>query len=158
MLKRLTALTAALMFTLPMTTARAAAPADLDFRAEHQPIDGFGFSMAFQRASLVHGARGLSPAKQREVLDLLLSKDKGAGLSILRMGIGSSTDTVYDHMPTIEPVDPGGPDATPSYVWDGDDGGQVWFAKEAQKYGVKRFYAVAERQLIGGLTAGATKG
>jgi glucosylceramidase len=145
-LKRLTALTAALMFALPTTltnTAHAAAPPDLDFRAEHQPIDGFGFSMAFQRASLVHGARGLSPAKQREVLDLLLSKDKGAGLSILRMGIGSSTDKVYDHMPTIEPVNPGGPDATPAYVWDGDDGGQVWFAKEAQKYGVKRFYADA---------------
>ncbi|MCB8901307.1 glycoside hydrolase [Streptomyces sp. NPDC056664] len=122
-----------------------AAPArsGIDFRAELQPIDGFGFSMAFQRADLLHGARGLSPAKQREVLDLLLSEDKGAGLSILRLGIGSSTDRVYDHMPTILPADPGGPDATPEYVWDGWDGGQVWLAKEAKAYGVTRFFADA---------------
>ncbi|WP_229832870.1 hypothetical protein [Streptomyces narbonensis] len=89
------------------TQTKQAGPA-IDFRAALQPIDGFGFSMAFQRADLLHGARGLSPAKQREVLDLLLSKEKGAGLSILRLGIGSSTDRVYDHMPTILPTDPGG--------------------------------------------------
>ncbi|MGW5780667.1 glycoside hydrolase family 30 protein [Streptomyces sp. NPDC003863] len=119
------------------------ARAGIDFRAELRPIDGFGFSMAFQRADLLHGARGLGPAKQREVLDLLLSKEKGAGLSILRLGIGSSTDRVYDHMPTILPTDPGGPDATPAYVWDGWDGGQVWLAKEAKAYGVERFFADA---------------
>ncbi|KAA6215805.1 hypothetical protein CP979_01615 [Streptomyces filamentosus] len=115
----------------------------VDFRAALQPIDGFGFSMAFQRADLLHGARGLGPAKRREVLDLLFDREKGAGLSILRLGIGSSTDRVYDHMPTILPTDPGGPDATPAYVWDGWDGGQVWLAKEAKAYGVERFFADA---------------
>ncbi|MEV6728435.1 glycoside hydrolase [Streptomyces sp. NPDC051364] len=146
-MKRLVASTAVL---LALTTQAVAAPAHpapahpvIDFRAELQPIDGFGFSMAFQRADLLHGARGLSPAKQREVLDLLLSKGKGAGLSILRLGIGSSTDRVYDHMPTILPADPGGPQATPKYVWDGWDGGQVWLAKEAKDYGVTRFFADA---------------
>nr|WP_206324923.1 MULTISPECIES: glycoside hydrolase [unclassified Streptomyces] len=142
----MTALTAVVL--LALTTQAAAEPAaparpGIDFRAELQPIDGFGFSMAFQRADLLHGARGLGPAKQREVLDLLLSKEKGAGLSILRLGIGSSTDRVYDHMPTILPTDPGGPDATPTYVWDGWDGGQVWLAKEAKAYGVERFFADA---------------
>lgn len=65
-MNRLTALTAIL---LALTTQAVAAPArpGIDFRAELQPIDGFGFSMAFQRADLLHGARGLSPAKQREV-------------------------------------------------------------------------------------------
>ncbi|MEU3607462.1 glycoside hydrolase [Streptomyces sp. NPDC035033] len=145
-MKRLTALTAVVL--LALTTQAAADPAAparaaVDFRARLQPIDGFGFSMAFQRADLLHGARGLGPAKRREVLDLLLSKEKGAGLSILRLGIGSSTDRVYDHMPTILPTDPGGPDATPKYVWDGWDGGQVWLAKEAKKYGVERFFADA---------------
>lgn len=148
-MKRLIAL--AVPFLLALTSQAVAAPAPapersgsaIDFRTALQPIDGFGFSMAFQRADLLHGARGLSPAKQREVLDLLFSKDKGAGLSILRLGIGSSTDKVYDHMPTILPTDPGGPDATPKYVWDGWDGGQVWLAKEAKSYGVKRFYADA---------------
>ncbi|MFG3496293.1 glycoside hydrolase [Streptomyces sp. NPDC047928] len=149
-MKRLTALAAATMLALTSLAASdpARSPADparvgIDFRGELQPIDGFGFSMAFQRADLLHGARGLGPAKRREVLDLLLSKEKGAGLSILRLGIGSSTDRVYDHMPTILPVDPGGPGATPKYVWDGWDGGQVWLAKEAKTYGVERFFADA---------------
>jgi glucuronoarabinoxylan endo-1,4-beta-xylanase len=113
------------------------------FRAGLQPIDGFGFSQAFQRADVLHGAQGLSAPRRREVLDLLLSRDKGAGLSILRLGIGSSADDVYDHMRSIEPADPGGPAAPPRYVWDGDDGGQVWLAKEAKAYGVRRFYADA---------------
>ncbi|WP_234320959.1 glycoside hydrolase [Streptomyces katrae] len=142
-MKRLTALTCAILLALTSQAVAAPARHDIDFRAALQPIDGFGFSKAFQRADLLHGARGLSPAKQREVLDLLLSEDKGAGLSILRLGIGSSTDRVYDHMPTILPADPGGPDATPKYVWDGWDGGQVWLAKEAKAYGVTRFFADA---------------
>ncbi|GGU83333.1 hypothetical protein GCM10010275_18200 [Streptomyces litmocidini] len=156
-MKRLTALTAIMMLALtsPVAADPTQAAADptrspagpvragIDFRAELQPIDGFGFSMAFQRADLLHGARDLGPAKRREVLDLLFSKDKGAGLSILRLGIGSSTDRVYDHMPTILPTDPGGPDALPKYVWDGWDGGQVWLAGEAKAYGVERFYADA---------------
>ncbi|MEU6037606.1 glycoside hydrolase [Actinomadura sp. NPDC047616] len=135
---------AACLGALTAVPARAAdITGSVRFSARLQPIDGFGISQAFQRASLIRGARGLSPAKSREVLDLLLSKDKGAGLSILRLGIGSSADDVYDHMKSIQPVDPGGPDAPPRYVWDGDDGGQVWLAKEAAKYGVKRFYANA---------------
>ncbi|WP_225993096.1 glycoside hydrolase family 30 protein [Actinomadura rudentiformis] len=125
------------------TTAADTTTGRVDFSARAQTIDGFGFSQAFQRAAVMRGARGLPPAKQREVLDLLLSRQKGAGLSILRLGIGSSADDVYDHMRSIQPVDPGGPDAPPKYVWDGDDGGQVWLAKEAKAYGVKRFYADA---------------
>lgn len=138
---------AALAVTATLLTAAPAsarpAGGTVDFSHHLQSIDGFGFSQAFQRASLIHGAQGLTPEHQREVLDLLLSPRTGAGLSILRLGIGSSTDTVYDHMPTIEPTDPGGPEATPTYVWDGDDGGQVWLAQEARAYGVRRFYADA---------------
>ncbi len=109
----------------------------------HQVMDGFGVSIAFQRASLIQGARGLSPQHQKEVLDLLFSRDTGAGLSMLRLGIGSSADSVYDHMHSIEPTDPGGPNATPAYQWDGDDGGQVWLTRQAKRYGVDRFYADA---------------
>ncbi|MFI0728212.1 glycoside hydrolase [Streptomyces sp. NPDC021225] len=121
----------------------AGASGRVDFGQRLQPIDGFGFSQAFQRADIMHGARGLTPEHQREVLDLLLDRKSGAGLSILRLGIGSSSDEVYDHMKSIQPTDPGGPEATPRYEWDGDDGGQVWLAKEAKAYGVKRFYADA---------------
>ncbi|MBC6458201.1 glycoside hydrolase family 30 protein [Actinomadura sp. HBU206391] len=152
-LVRRTALTLGTVMALAAPAAPALATGapsgSVDFRSGLQPIDGFGFAQPFQRASLMRGTpapgntEGLPPAKQREVLDLLLSRDKGAGLSILRLGIGSSADSVYDHMRTIQPTDPGGPDAPPKYEWDGDDGGQVWLAKQAKAYGVKRFYADA---------------
>jgi O-glycosyl hydrolase len=134
---------ATMLATALVPPAQAEASGSVDFRSGMQKIDGFGFAQAFQRADVMHGARGLSPAKQQEVLDLLLSRDKGAGLSILRLGIGSSADRVYDHMHSIQPVDPGGPAAPPRYEWDGDDGGQVWLAQQAEKYGVKRFFADA---------------
>src|SRR5689334_14140913 len=105
---------AACVGALTAVPARAAdTTGSVRFSARLQPIDGFGVSQAFQRATLIRGARGLSPAKSHQVLDLLLSRDKGAGLSILRLGIGSSADDVYDHMKSIQPADPGGPDAPP---------------------------------------------
>ncbi|MEW1843559.1 glycoside hydrolase [Nonomuraea angiospora] len=107
----------------------------------HQTIDGFGLSMAFRRSELV---RALPEDQQREILDLWFSREKGAGLSILRLGIGSApAGSPYDEMVSIQPEDPGGPDAPPAYVWDGDDSGQVWLARAAQEYGVRRFFAVA---------------
>jgi O-glycosyl hydrolase len=115
----------------------------IEFHRRLQSIDGLGFAEAFQRATLVRGDRGLSPASTQAILDLLFDRDSGAGASIVRIGIGSSTDGVYDHMKTIEPTDPGGPDAEPTYTWDGDDGGQVWFLKQAQRYGVERILADA---------------
>jgi glucosylceramidase len=124
-------------------TASPVSAGTVDFRVRLQPIDGLGFAAAFQRATLLRGDRGLSPESTRAVLDLLFDRRTGAGASIVRTGIGSSADEVYDHMKTIEPVDPGGPTAEPDYVWDGDDGGQVWFLEQAQAYGVKRFLADA---------------
>ncbi|MEV4069101.1 glycoside hydrolase [Nonomuraea fuscirosea] len=110
-------------------------------RVRHQEIDGFGISQAFRRNELL---AALSPAQQREVLDLWFDRRKGAGLSILRLGIGSSpAGSPYDHMVSIQPENPGGPDAPPKYVWDGDDNSQVWVAKEAKRYGVERFFADA---------------
>ncbi|MGP4110998.1 glycoside hydrolase family 30 protein [Streptomyces sp. 4N509B] len=115
----------------------------VDLGRELQTMDGFGISQAFQRAAVMDGLQGLSEENQREVLDLLLDRETGAGISILRLGIGSSPDEVYDHMRSIQPTDPGGPDATPRYEWDGYDGGQVWLAREAQAHGVERFFADA---------------
>jgi glucosylceramidase len=115
----------------------------VDFGADLQHLDGFGFSQAFQRAAAMNGLFGLTPEHQQEVLDLLLNPETGAGFSILRLGIGSSVDDPYDLMKSIQPADPGGPDAEPQYEWDGYDGGQVWLARHAQAYGVDRFYADA---------------
>lgn len=104
----------------------------------HQGIDGFGYATAFGRAKLVYD---LPPAQQRQVLGLLLDPQTGAAPSILRLGIDSGSDVGGGN--TIEPNDPGGPDAPPQYVWDGFDAGQVWFAKQARQRGIGRFYAEA---------------
>lgn len=116
---------------------------NVEFSRKHQKIHGFGFSQAFQRAAILQGTHGLPASRRQEILDLLLSPEKGAGLSILRLCIGASADDAYDHQKSIQPVDPGGPQAPPKYAWDGEDGGQVWLAKQAYAYGVRRFYASA---------------
>jgi glucosylceramidase len=141
---------AAAFLALGTPTAATAHPTDvIDFHRRLQPIDGFGFSMAFQRANILNGfvppdqTVGLTPEHTAEMVDLMFNRRTGMGLSILRLGIGSSPDDPYDLMKSIQPVDPGGPDAPPRYVWDGDDGGQVWLAKQARAYGVQRFYADA---------------
>lgn len=107
----------------------------------YQTMDGFGASEAFQRAVTM---QRLAETEQRKFLDLMFSMDKGAGLSILRNGIGSSPDMTDDHMVSIQPKNPGSPTAEPQYVWDGSDNGQLWVTKEAvNTYGVKTIYANA---------------
>jgi glucosylceramidase len=127
----------ALLLLGSLVTPAVAATATIDVGHQHQQIDGFGFSEAFGRGEIMHGSQGLSAARQREILDLLLSRDTGAGMSILRLGIGSTSAN------SIQPVSPGGPNATPRYVWDRDDESQVWLAQQARAYGVNRFYANA---------------
>jgi glucosylceramidase len=113
--------------------ASAATTATIDGGTVLQPIDGFGFSEAFGRTGVI---RSLSATNQQQVLDLLFSRTTGAGMSILRNGISSTGSS-------IQPTNPGGPNAAPRYVWNGDDDGQVWLSKKAQSYGVNRFYANA---------------
>lgn len=112
---------------------------DLQPRDEHQTVEGFGFSSAFQRATLLHQ---ISEPQRSEALDLLLGRD-GAAPDILRIGIGGQSHDTYDVMLSIQPEDPGGPGAEPQYQWDGWDNGSVWFAKEAKARGVERFYGDA---------------
>ena len=126
-------LTAAATTAAALPQPAAASTATINGSTTYQPIDGFGFSEHFGRAAIMNGSQGLPAAKQREILDLLLNRTTGAGLSILRLGIDSG----------IQPTDPGGPNATPKYTWDGVDKGQVWLAKQAKAYGVNRFYADA---------------
>jgi glucuronoarabinoxylan endo-1,4-beta-xylanase len=116
--------------------AYAAASATIDGAHVLQPIDGFGFSEFFGRSAIMHGSQGLSAQNQQKILDLLFSRTDGAGLSMLRLGISSTSSS-------IQPNDPGGPQAPPQYVWNGDDEGQVWLAQQAKAYGVNRFYADA---------------
>lgn len=107
----------------------------VNVNTKYQQIDGFGFSQAFGRASQFQSANA---STQKQALDYLFSTTTGAGFSIIRnrIGSGGSGDS-------IEPNNPGSPSATPSYVWDNNDSGQVWFTKQAVSYGVKTIYADA---------------
>lgn len=100
-----------------------------------QQIDGFGFSQAFGRAKEFQNANANA---QKQALDLLFSTSTGAGFSIIRNRIGSGGAG-----DSIEPNNPGSPSATPNYVWDNDDSGQVWFTQQAVSYGVETIYADA---------------
>jgi O-glycosyl hydrolase len=121
--------------------SRQAVSINVNLAQTYQTMDGFGTSEAFQRAVTI---QRLSETEQRRALDLLFSMDKGAGLSILRNGIGSSVDSRDDWMVSIQPRNPGGPNAEPKYVWDGSDSGQLWVSTEAvHTYGLKTIYANA---------------
>ncbi|KAK4190117.1 putative glucosylceramidase 4, partial [Podospora australis] len=121
---------------------RQASTITVDLSRTFQRMDGFGFSLAFQRANLITNMSDKS--KQKELLDLLFNRTTGAGFTILRNGIGSTPNSNSDFMNTIAPNNPGGPKATPQYQWDGKDSGQLWVSQEAvNTYGVKQIYANA---------------
>ncbi|KAI0412140.1 glycoside hydrolase family 30 protein [Xylaria grammica] len=120
--------------------ARQSSTVTVNLDQKYQVIDGFGCSEAFQRAVQMSK---LTEDQQQYTLDLLFSTTKGAGLSILRNGIGSSPDMSADHMVSIQPKSPGGPSSAPQYVWDGSDNKQLWVSQEAVKRGVKTIYADA---------------
>jgi O-glycosyl hydrolase len=125
----------------PNTVApRQANTITVDLTKTYQRMDGFGFSLAFQRANLITNMS--NKTKQRELLDLLFNRTTGAGFSILRNGIGSTPNSNSDFMNTIAPTNPGGPNAEPKYQWDGKDSGQLWVSQQAVSlYGVKSIYA-----------------
>ncbi|RYO90995.1 hypothetical protein DL766_000463 [Monosporascus sp. MC13-8B] len=85
-----------------------------------QQIDGFGVSQAFGRAAEFRDM--LSGSPQRQGLDYLFNTTTGAGLTIIRNRIGSSP-VASD---CILPKNPGGPSATPDYVFDEDDRSQAY--------------------------------
>ncbi|KAK3322364.1 glycoside hydrolase superfamily [Apodospora peruviana] len=114
----------------------------VDLSKTFQTMDGFGISLAFQRANLITNMS--DKKKQRELLDLLFNTTTGAGFSILRNGIGSSPDSSGDHMNTFAPRNPGGPKAAAQYQWDGKDSGQLFVSQEAYNtYGVRNIYGDA---------------
>jgi len=99
----------------------------VDWSRTAQEIDGFGASGAFQMAKNLMDF----PEPQRtEILDILFSPDKGAGLSIVRNIVGDG-GTVGGASPTIEPREG---------VWDWSvDKDQIWLMQEAGKRGCTRF-------------------
>src|ERR1051326_4393999 len=78
---------------LPVPRASAASTVNVNGAITYQVIDGFGASGSFHVASVLHGSSGLSTSSQAAILDILFSPTSGAGLSILRNQIGSSSDS-----------------------------------------------------------------
>jgi O-glycosyl hydrolase len=105
---------------------------------QYQRIAGFGVSEGFGQAKALMSA---PVSVQRQVLSLLYSPVRGAGLTILRNEI--SADAGF----TIEPKAPGSPAAEPSYLTlaeVGQDQGQLWFARQIKAdYGVSDVFADA---------------
>lgn len=87
----------------------------------HQRIDGFGFTEAFREPVIT----ALPAAEQQQLGALLFSAKSGAGMSIVRFGLGGATD-------------PGDPISGP-----GDYQEQLWLGKLAEQFGVRQFYADA---------------
>ena len=106
----------------------------------YQKIDGFGVCQGFGRARILGGSEGLPAERTREVLDLLFGAG-GAAVSLLRLCIGASESDGPGTMKSIARSAPAGPDGPLEYAWDGDDCGQVWLAREAMRYGVRRIFA-----------------
>jgi glucuronoarabinoxylan endo-1,4-beta-xylanase len=87
----------------------------------HQRIDGFGFTEAFREPVIT----ALPAAARQQLGALLFSTESGAGMSIVRFGLGGATD-------------PGDPISGP-----GDYQEQLWLGKLAEQFGVRQFYADA---------------
>ncbi len=128
----------ALAVVVPSGSAYAADSATINGATTYQTMAGFGASEAFGQASAVMNA---SSSVQQQALADLYSPTTGAGLTILRNEIGA------DQGNTIEPSNPGGPNATPSYLpmsQTNQDQGQLWFAQQIKaRYGVTNVYADA---------------
>ena len=124
--------------TLPASSALAADTATVNAGQTYQTIAGFGASEAFGQASSVMNS---SSSIQQQVLSDLYSPTTGAGLTILRNEISADPGS------TIEPNNPGGPNATPSYLplsSINSDQGQLWFAQQIKAdYGVTTVFADA---------------
>jgi len=107
--------------------ANAKSTAIIDWSKTAQEIDGFGASGAFKMA---RNLMNFPEPKRSEVLDILFSPTKGAGLSIVRNIVGDG-GTVGGASPTFEPQ-------AGVWSWTGDED-QIWLMQEAGKRGATRY-------------------
>ena len=128
--------------------AQSSATISINANTTYQTIDGFGTSLVDQTGSQTGGPLPLdlyqmNGTQQQQIFDLLFNSTSGAGLSIDRFELGAGQ--FYGGVPdfTIEPIGPGSPTATPTYVWDHSADHQVWLAQQAHQRGVNTIYGDA---------------
>lgn len=113
------------------TNATAKNLITLDWSRTAQEIDGFGASGAFHMAADLMNF----PEPQRsQILDILYSQEKGAGLSVVRNFVGdggSWGSPTNGPSPSIEPQEG-------VWNWSGDED-EIWLMREAGKRGATRY-------------------
>jgi glucuronoarabinoxylan endo-1,4-beta-xylanase len=110
-----------------------AGPHVISWDGTRQTIDGFGICEAFHQAR--HIMEYPEPART-EILDLLFSTEKGAGVSILRNIVGDGGtwgNDIDGPTPTIQP-------AEGVWSWTGDED-QIWLMRQAKGYGCSNFFS-----------------
>jgi glucuronoarabinoxylan endo-1,4-beta-xylanase len=107
--------------------AKSISKGTIDWSKTGQEIDGFGASGAFQVAKTL---MNFPEPGRSEILDILFSPTKGAGLSIVRNIVGDGA-AVGGGSPTFEPQEG-------VYRWTGDED-QIWLMQEAGKRGATRY-------------------
>ncbi|HEX6522384.1 MAG TPA: cellulose binding domain-containing protein [Streptosporangiaceae bacterium] len=130
---------ATLAVVVPARPALAASTATINGATTFQAITGFGASEGFGEAATVMNAS--SSVQSQALGDLYGTSGGDAGLTILRNQISADSGT------TIEPNNPGGPNATPNYLSlasVNQDQGQLWFAQQIKsRFGVSDVFADA---------------
>jgi len=98
----LATLSALLAATAEATSKDSGATVKVNPKTKYQKYDGTGVSEAFQRSLVMHE---LDVPSQKLALDYLFTT-KGAGMTILRNGLGSSPNDGWDLMKSIAPEAP----------------------------------------------------
>jgi len=140
MVTRLVTLSAALAAVVEAHWSTYGAVVNVNKHAKYQTFDGIGVSEAFQRSLVLHE---LDTASQKLALDYLFTT-KGAGMTILRNGLGSSPDQPFDLMKSIAPVAPESNSSELNFIpLPREDQYQVWLSYQAISRGVNTIYADA---------------
>jgi len=99
---QLITLSAILAATVQATAHKSGSTIKVNPKTKYQVYDGTGVSEAFQRSLVMHE---LDLPSQKLALDYLFTT-KGAGMTILRNGLGSSPNDGWDLMKSIAPEAP----------------------------------------------------
>lgn len=123
MVARLATLGAAFAVAVQANKPAAGPVVHVEPYTKYQGYDGIGVSEAFQRSLVLHE---LNTPSQKYALDLLFSNKTGAGLTILRNGLGDAPIEVFDQMLSIAPTAPASNSSEVRFeIWDSSASRQV---------------------------------